>query len=55
MLFNFPEIEVKETPKGKRSIRCNVWGNWVGYVSGKRFKEFGVSEHDAVEWLNESN
>lgn len=32
-----------ETPKGKRSIKTNIYGNIVGYVSGKRFWEFGAN------------
>lgn len=28
-------------PKGKRSVRQNIYGNWVGYVSGKRWEDFG--------------
>lgn len=31
----------KETPKGKRTIRNNIYGNLVGYVAGKRWEEFG--------------
>lgn len=31
-----------ETPDGKRTVRENQWGNIVGYVSGRRFWEFGV-------------
>lgn len=30
-----------EAPKGKRSLRRNIYGNVVGYVGGKRFWEFG--------------
>lgn len=50
-------IEKEVTPKGKRSIRFNVWGNWVGYVSGKRWIDFGChacAESDAIEWKNDS-
>lgn len=36
MKINYPE-----TPTGKRSVRRNIWGNLVGYVSGRRFWEFG--------------
>lgn len=48
------KIDYPETPQGKRSIRCNVYGNIVGYVSGKRFWEFGTgvsAETDAKEWM----
>ena len=41
-----------DTPKGKRSIRSNIYGNTVGYVSGKRFWEFGSgSDTDAGLWV----
>ena len=40
-----------ETPKGKRSIRTNVWGNTNGYVSGKLFWEFGTDKKTAEFWL----
>lgn len=53
--FNFPKIEQEEI-KGKRSIRNNIYGNWVGYAGGKRVKEFGCqawSEREANEWLEE--
>lgn len=54
--MKLPTIPQPETPKGKRSIRWNVYGNWVGYVSGKRWKEFGSkpwSEAEANAWLEE--
>lgn len=35
------KIEYPVTPDGKRTVRRNVYGNVVGYVSGKRFWEFG--------------
>jgi hypothetical protein len=45
-------------PAGKRTARRNVWGNVVGYVSGRRYKEFGDGygprgefPADVVEWL----
>lgn len=46
-------------PKGKRSAKRNVWGNVVGYVSGRRYKEFGAGygprgsfPFDVTEWLD---
>lgn len=54
--MQLPEVKQEETPQGKRSIRWNVYGNWVGYVSGKRWKEFGCqawSEREANEWVQE--
>ncbi len=38
------KIKYSETPEGKRSIRHNIYGNLVGYVNGRRFWEFGVSD-----------
>lgn len=38
----------------KRTIRRNIYGNWVGYVGRARVEEFGDhanSESDANEWL----
>ena len=52
--MQLPKINQEPTPKGKRSVRWNIYGNWVGYVSGKRWKEFGCqpwSEREANEWL----
>lgn len=55
--YKFPEIKQIEI-KGKRSIKWNIYGNWVGYAGGKRVMEFGCqtwSEREANEWLNEKN
>jgi hypothetical protein len=43
--------------RGKRRIRCTVWGNWYGYVGTKRVTMFGNSstetaEQEAQRWLN---
>jgi hypothetical protein len=41
-----------------KRIAKNRYGNWVGYVSGQRWHEFGDhanSESDANEWLNNPN
>lgn len=56
MKFILPAIEQREIPKGKRKIRQNIWGNWVGYIGRERFKEFGYrasAESEALNWLNE--
>ena len=37
-------ITYPETPAGKRTVKHNIWGNIVGYVSGKRFWEFGTRD-----------
>lgn len=48
-------IQYPGTPTGKRSVRTNIWGNVVGYVSGRRFWEFGSAggwtDKVAAEWL----
>lgn len=47
-------VTYPETPAGKRSVKINIWGNVVGYVSGKRFWEFGPTnapnETDSELW-----
>lgn len=38
----------------KRTIKKNIYGNWVGYEGRARTEEFGDhanSESDANEWL----
>tara|TARA_R110000868_G_scaffold403056_1_gene679906 strand:- start:923 stop:1123 length:201 start_codon:yes stop_codon:yes gene_type:complete len=39
--------------RGKPSIRCNVWGNWWGYIGRNRVYEIGASGFDAECWLKE--
>lgn len=36
----------------KRTIRKNIYGNWVGYIGRKREVEFGDREICAQYWLN---
>lgn len=50
----------ENTPKGKRTIRQNIYGNLNGYVSGKFWCTFGdayfaPNQRDAEAWLNEQN
>lgn len=49
------QINYPDTPKGKRAVRINIWGNIVGYVSGFRFWEFGTNNYTnrciAEAWL----
>ncbi|QIG66019.1 hypothetical protein phiOC_p377 [Ochrobactrum phage vB_OspM_OC] len=45
------EINYPETPKGKRRIKRNVWGNTNGYVGNKLFWEFGTDEKSAQFWV----
>lgn len=53
MKFLLPD-KTEETPKGKRTVRENIWGNIVGYVGGRRWKEFGPiapwTRREAEEW-----
>ncbi len=37
--------------KKAMSVKKNIWGNYVCYISGKRVIDFG-QEWDAQEWLN---
>ena len=39
-----------ETPKGKRTVKRNIWGNTNAYVSGRLFWEFGTDEKSAKFW-----
>jgi hypothetical protein len=45
-------ITYPTTPKGKRSIKRNIWGNTNGYVGGRRFWEFGTDETSAQFWVD---
>jgi hypothetical protein len=54
--MELPKIEQEETPKGKRSVRRNIYGNLNGYVSGKFWTTFGdafdkINQEDADAWL----
>lgn len=44
------KVDYPETPKGKLVSRQNIYGNWVGYVSGRRFWEFGTDDRAAMCW-----
>lgn len=48
------QIKQEQEPKGKRSYRWNVWGNYVGYIGRKRWMTF-AREADAIEWVNEQD
>lgn len=50
--MQLPQIQQEQEPKGKRSYRWNVWGNYVGYIGRKRWMTFAL-EADAIEWVNE--
>lgn len=46
-----------ETPKGKRSVRSNVWGNTNAYIGGRFWKTIGPqyavgTEEDAQRFLD---
>lgn len=49
MRINLP-TNYPDTPSGKRTVRCNIYGNSVGYVSGRRFWEFGTDHKSAEFW-----
>lgn len=54
--MELPKIAQEELPKGKRSVRSNIWGNLVGYVGGKRWEEFGdcysvMNNENAQHWI----
>jgi hypothetical protein len=50
------EITFPAAPVGKRTIKTNIYGNVVGYVSGRRFWEFGADsitvQREADMWAN---
>lgn len=48
--MQFPKIDQKQEPKGKRSYRCNRWGYFIGYIGRKRWMTF-VKEQDAIHWV----
>lgn len=50
--MELPKIEQEQEPKGKRSYRWNIWGNYAGYIGRKRWMTFAL-EADAKEWVNE--
>lgn len=50
--MKLPKIEQEQEPKGKRSIRWNIYGNWVGYIGRKRWITF-ATEFDAIEWRDQ--
>lgn len=35
----------------KRSIRLNVYGNWIGYVGRERMYDFGDCQAYAEHWV----
>lgn len=41
------------TMRGKASIRCNVWGNWRGYIGRRMVYEIGMNDLYAQWWLEE--
>jgi len=52
--MKLPKIEQETEPKGKRSYRWNIYGNFVGYIGRKRWMTF-ATEFDAKEWVNEQS
>lgn len=49
-------IDHKTEPKGKRTIRVNIYGNIVGYIGRTRWIEFGINTptnmREAEAWEN---
>lgn len=52
--MKLPAIKQEEEPKGKRSIRWNIYGNWVGYIGKYRWMTF-AREQDAIEWRDSND
>ena len=52
MKINYPKVEQETEPKGKRSYRWNIYGNYVGYIGRTRWMTF-AHEDEAIEWANE--
>lgn len=48
--MKLPQIKQEQEPKGKRSYRWNIYGNYVGYIGRKRWMTF-ATEFDAKEWV----
>lgn len=48
--MQLPKIQQEKEPKGKRSYRWNIYGNYVGYIGCKRWMTF-ATEFDAKEWV----
>ena len=48
---------IKQKKFGCRRIRCNIWGNWYGYVGRNKVQSFfnnsfGTQEEHARAWLD---
>jgi hypothetical protein len=52
--MKLPAIPQEREPKGKRSIRRNVWGNWIGYIGTRKWMTF-AKEANAIEWRDAQN
>lgn len=48
--MELPKIKQEQEPKGKRSYRWNVYGNYVGYIGTRRWRTF-AKEQDAIDWV----
>jgi hypothetical protein len=49
--INETQTGVTNMTTATRTIRKNVYGNWVGYVGKARVEEFGDCETCAKYWL----
>lgn len=53
MKFTLPPWEAEPPPlRGVLRLRKNIWGNWIVYISGRRWRDF-ESEYDAQQLYNE--
>lgn len=50
--MQLPKIEQEQEPKGKRSYRWNIYGNYVGYIGRRKWRVF-ANEFDAKLWVEE--
>ena len=46
-----PHHHARKERKMKRTIRKNIYGNWVGFVGRNRVEHFGDKETLARYWL----
>jgi hypothetical protein len=44
---------LKRLKQPSRTIRQNIYGNWNGYVSNRKVREFGTDKLNAEWWLND--
>ena len=42
-------IQEEPAPKGKRSVKQNVWGNVNGYIGGRFWQQIGIAYAPCIE------